>query len=116
MICLYFGGCANSPNATSTLTSEQKSQPPITQAEAKFLACPKALLEAGASAADCQCVENKLYELGQSPEALEVYGRSPKALFGDETGIRDIAIGLLRHDAIEHCGLFHPDHIVAKNL
>lgn len=84
--------------------------------EAKAEACPEALLEAGASPADCACIENNLYTLGQAPDAFTTDGQTPKAIFGGEEGTRKIAIGLLRHDAIEQCGLFDPDHIVAKNL
>lgn len=100
----------------TTVQKPQTSSAPITQSEAKAEACPESLLEAGASSQDCACIENELYELGQKPGVLDTESGSTHALFGRETGKRKIAIGLLRHDAIEHCGLFDPNHVVAKNL
>ena len=88
---------------------------PITQAEAKSEACPEALLEAGANVEDCSCIESRLFDIGQTPGVLNS-DKKPQAIFGGDAGRRKIAIGLLRHDAIEHCGLFDPNHIVAKNL
>ena len=100
----------------STPSDEIKTAEPISITEAKSEACPKSILEAGATPEDCLCIESELFALGQKPGALLIDGRRPKALFGDDSGIRKIAIGLLRHDAIENCGLFDPDHEVAKNL
>ena len=88
----------------------------LTRAEAKTAACPISVLEAGASPADCDCVENHLYEIGQKPGAIQYDETAPKSEIGTSSGRRDIAIGLLRLDAFEHCGLFEPDHAVSKNL
>lgn len=88
----------------------------VTKAEAKRLACPDSVLEAGASEADCSCVENKLYEIGQKSGALQYDPGAALDEVGDKTSKRDIAIGLLRLDAFEHCGLFEPGHIVSQNL
>lgn len=107
-------GCTTSPG--SHLAAGSDLTAPVTKAEAKSEACPAALLEAGASADDCHCIEDGLYTLGQVSGALSPNGDLPKAIFGDGSGKRKIAIGLLRHDAIEQCGLFDPDHTVAKNL
>lgn len=116
---LLLTACSTSANPSTTVSSDLID--PITKAaitleEAKSEACPKALLEAGASPKDCSCIENRLYDLGQKPGALSPNGQPPQALFGGESGRRKIAIGLLRHDAIEQCGLFDPNHVVAKNL
>ena len=117
MLCLSctltFIGCATPAKSPSTNKSDLTA--PVTRAEAKSEACPAALLEAGASAEDCRCIENRLFEIGQAPGVLNS-DKKPQALFGGDDGRRKIAIGLLRHDAIEQCGLFDPDHIVAKNL
>lgn len=88
----------------------------ISQAEAKRLACPESVLEAGASAKDCSCVEDKLYTIGQTPGAIKYDNAAPQSGFGGVQGARDIAIGILRLDAFEHCGMFDPDHPVSKNL
>ena len=70
-------------------------------------------------------MENKLFEIGQRPGAIQYdnapYGQTsgdsaPQAGFGGADGKREIAIGLLRLEAFEHCGFFDPDHIVSKNL
>ena len=110
---LALTGCATSAKSPSANSSDLTA--PVTRAEAKSEACPAALLEAGASAKDCRCIENRLFEIGQTPGVLNS-DKKPQALFGGDEGRRKIAIGLLRHDAIEQCGLFDPDHIVAKNL
>jgi len=107
-------GCASTAEKGLPHTSGMTA--PITQAEAKSEACPKSLLEAGASEKDCICVETELFKLGQVPGALSPEGQSPSAIFGGDAGRRKIAIGLLRHDAAQACGLFAPDHIVSKNL
>jgi len=94
----------------------------ITAAEAKSEACPASLLEAGASSADCGCVESALFTLGQTPGALTPTSNINRSLTpsaeaeADYDGRRKIAIGLLRLEAIEQCGLFDTDHIVSKNL
>lgn len=106
-------GCATAaetaPLAASDLTA------PISLKEAQAEACPAALLDAGASPEDCACIESRLFSLGQTPGVLQS-DKKPKAIFGGDAGRRKIAIGLLRHDAIEQCGLFDPEHVVAKNL
>ena len=76
-------------------------------------------------------MENKLFEIGQRPGAIQYdnapYGQTsphgqasgdtaPQTGFGGADGKREIAIGLLRLEAFEHCGFFDPDHIVSKNL
>ncbi len=106
-------GCATPRQSPSAKNPELTA--PVTRAEAKSEACPAALLEAGARAEDCRCIENRLFEIGQTPGVLNS-DKKPQALFGGDDGRRKIAIGLLRHDAIEQCGLFDPNHIVAKNL
>jgi len=88
----------------------------LTRAEAKATACPESLLEAGASVKDCRCIATKLYDLGGQSGAIQTDPDAEKSEIGTSSGRRDIAIGLLRVDAIEQCGLFDPDHIVAKNL
>lgn len=95
-----------SPSATDTLT----------RAEAKAAACPVSVLKAGASPGDCACVEDKLFEIGQKPGAIKYDPNAPQSEIGTSSGRRDIAIGLLRMEAFEHCGLFDPDHAVSKNL
>lgn len=104
LLCLT--GCATSPTPEGTLTRK----------EARAEACPQSVLEAGASPSDCYCVEEKLYALGQKPDALVEGETNTFRLYGDETGERKIAIGVLRLTAFEQCGLFEPDHPVAKNL
>ena len=88
----------------------------LTRAEAKASACPESLLEAGASPEDCRCIATKLYEIGSQPGAIRSDPNAEKSEIGTSSGRRDIAIGLLRMDAIAQCGLFDPNHIVAKNL
>jgi len=88
----------------------------LTRAEAKAAACPQSILEAGASAEDCSCIETKLYELGRMPGAIQSDPHAEKSQIGTSSGRRDIAIGMLRLDAFEQCGIFDPDHIVFKNL
>jgi len=114
LLCL--AACAT-PQATPAKTAEL-----ITLEEAKSEACPESLLEAGASPSDCECVETKLFLLGQVPGALKPVselndnvGPSPE-LDAGLAGKRKLAIGLLRVDAADYCGLFDPNHIVAKNL
>jgi len=109
-------GCSSLP-APETPTASNDADL-ITHAEAKAEACPIQVLEAGASPSDCQCVETKLFTLGQVSGALkaEEDTKSIQSLFNDPSGKRKIAIGLLRHDAMKQCGLFDPSHIVAKNL
>lgn len=103
--------CAVSPSTTPPEISDK-----ITAAEAKRLACPVNVLNAGASPEDCTCVKTKLFELGQKPGAITYENAAPSDKFGEAQGKRDIAIGILRLDAYEHCGLFDPSHAVAKNL
>lgn len=116
---LLLTACAVTPPPTQTAS---KTADLITKAEAKSEACPQSVLDAGASRADCLCVETKLYSLGQIPGALKPTTEindnvAPTAeLNAGDTGKRKIAIGLLRLDAFEQCGLFDPDHIVSKNL
>jgi len=88
----------------------------LTRAEAKAAACPVSVLEAGASPKDCTCVEENLFEIGQKPGAIQYDPNATLSEIGTSSGQRDIAIGLLRLDAFEQCGLFDPDHVVAKNL
>ena len=88
----------------------------ITLSEAKKLACPASVLNAGASPEDCACVESKLFELGQEPGAIRYDNAAPHRGFGGEDGKREIAIGILRLDAFEYCGFFDPQHIVSRNL
>ena len=94
----------------------------ITAAEAKREACPTSILDAGASASDCQCIENELFKLGQVPGALTPTSEindsiTPSADLAARTAAkRNIAIGILRIEAIEQCGLFDSDHKVSKNL
>lgn len=105
---ISLSACANQP-ALSKIDR-------VTKADAKRLACPVSVLDAGASEEDCSCVENRLYDIGQKPDALQY---DPSAALDDTSNNgskRDIAIGLLRLDAFEYCGLFDPDHIVSKNL
>ena len=117
--CVLFAACSTTAEPVIVAGPDSLSSnitAPITLAEAKSEACPAALLEAGANAKDCRCIETRLYDLGQIPGALSPNGDAPKAIFGDDGGRRKIAIALLRHDAIEQCGLFDPGHIVAQNL
>lgn len=105
----------------TALSACETTAPPVpsdtlTFPEAKAAACPVSVLEAGASPADCACVENRLYEIGQKPGAVQYDETAPKSEIGTSSGRRDIAIGLLRLDAFEYCGLFDPDHAVSKNL
>ena len=100
--------CATPP---ATSTSDK-----ISRLEAKQTACPESVLEAGASAQDCSCVEKRLYEIGQKPGAIKYDNAAPQEGLGGDIGKRDIAIGILRLDAFEYCGLFDPDHEVSKNL
>ena len=102
--------CANAPG-TAQAPSDK-----ITRAEAKRLACPSAIIEGGASPTDCTCVEKQLYKIGQKPGAIKYGSVASKAGIGGEQGKRDIAIGILRLEAFEHCGLFDPEHPVAKSL
>ena len=102
--------------ATPEPKTEPKSADTLTLAEAKKAACPESVLDAGASPQDCSCVEKRLYEIGKKPGAIKY---DPSAVLEQTAGAetkRDVAIGILRLDAFEHCGLFHPDHPVAKNL
>ncbi|MEP4050797.1 MAG: hypothetical protein ABJN22_00985 [Litorimonas sp.] len=105
---LALAGCANTASVAPTDR--------LTRAEAKSFACPISVLDAGASAEDCGCVETHLYEIGKKPGALEFDPTAPQSEIGTSSGRRDIAIGLLRMEAFEYCGLFDPDHIVSKNL
>lgn len=89
---------------------------PVTKAEAQRLACPDSVLEAGASEEDCGCVEKKLFEIGQKPGAIQYDPSAALDSTSETKSKRDIAIGILRLDAFEYCGLFDPDHIVSKNL
>lgn len=115
---LILSACAT----PSTTTSPDKIAELITLDEAKSEACPQSVLEAGASPEDCQCVETKLFLLGQVPGALKPVSEindniapTPE-LDAGTAGKRKIAIGLLRLDAFEQCGLFDPGHIVSQNL
>jgi len=100
--------CANLPISSKPGT--------LTRAEAKAEACPESVLEAGATPEDCLCVENKLFSLGQNPDALREHTSTTHKLFEDTADKRKIEIGLLRLSAFEQCGLFDEDHTVAKNL
>lgn len=102
--------------AACTSTSPPDVSDKITRLEAKQLACPKSVLDAGASRDDCSCVENKLFEIGQKPGAIQYDNSAIQTGIGDAQGKREIAIGILRLDAFEHCGLFDPNHIVSRNL
>ena len=117
--CLLLAACSTTTEPEIVAGADSPSSKilgPITLAEAQSEACPPALLEAGASPEDCSCVEASLFDLGQIPDALSATGEAPKAIFGGDEGRRKIAIALLRHDAIEQCGMFEPGHIVAQNL
>jgi len=98
----------------STVETVQSDR--LTRAEAKAAACPESLLEAGASPEDCRCIATKLYEIGSQPGAIQTDPNADKSEIGTSSGRRDIAIGMLRLDAFEQCGIFDPDHIVSKNL
>lgn len=102
--------------AACAIAPEASVSDKISQAEAKQLACPESVLEAGASPEDCMCVEKRLYEIGQKPGAIQYDNAAPHEDFGGNIGKREIAIGILRLDAFEHCGLFDPSHEVSKNL
>ncbi len=107
--------CAISLSACASSSALSKTEK-VTKAEAKRLACPVSVLEAGASEEDCSCVEKKLYEIGQRPGALQYDPSAALEGVSQVESKRDIAIGLLRLDAFEHCGLFDPNHTVSKNL
>ena len=98
------------------VTPQEAGSDTLTRAEAKAAACPVSILNAGASAEDCACVETRLYDIGRKPGAIQYDPATPKSEIGTSAGRRDIAIGLLRLEAFEHCGLFDPDHIVSQNL
>ena len=104
----FLAACASTSSASIT--------DKITSLEAKQLACPESVLNAGASPEDCSCVENKLYEIGQEPGAIQYDNAAPHSEFGGEKGRREIAIGILRLGVFEYCGLFDPEHTVSKNL
>ena len=110
MSLIMLTACVNVPGTV------QSPSDTITRAEAKRLACPPPIIEGGASPEDCTCVENHLYDIGQEPGAIKNDAVSSKAGVGGDQGKRDIAIGILRLDAFEHCGLFDPEHSVAKSL
>jgi len=112
---ILLSACAATPAPVKTAAL-------ITSAEAKSEACPTSILDAGASPTDCQCVEAQLFKLGQVPGALTPTSEinapvTPvPGLGAGDAGKRKIAIGLLRLDAFEACGLFNPDHRVSRNL
>jgi len=113
MTALTLSACAVTPNSSTPEIAKL-----ITLDEAKNEACPQSVLEAGASPSDCQCVETKLFLLGQVPGALKPVSEindniapTPE-LDAGTSGKRKIAIGILRVDAFEYCGLFDPDHAV----
>ena len=114
LIAFMLGACANLPAPQTAKL--------ITAAEAKSEACPTSILDAGASPADCDCIETKLFKLGQVPGALTPTSEinapvTPiSGLDTGDAGKRKIAIGILRIEAIEQCGLFDSNHIVSKNL
>jgi len=112
LISLIFTGFLTACTTTASPEISEK----ISRLEAKALACPSSILDAGASPEDCLCVENKLFEMGQEPGAIQYDNNSLQAGLGDTQGKREVAIGILRLDAFEHCGLFDPNHIVSKNL
>ena len=97
-------------------TDSPASPDTLTRAEAKTFACPDSVVEAGASPADCACVETRLYDIGRKPGAIQFDPAPAQSEIGTSTGRRDIAIGLLRLEAFEQCGLFEKDHPVSKNL
>lgn len=93
----------------------------ITAAEAKTHACPESVLEVGASDADCQCAEEKLFEIGQDGAALAELEAGMTELSGDAllTGIqppRVTAIEVIRIDAFDACGFFEEGHPVGEGL
>ena len=98
------------------VTPEPAAADTLTRAEAKAAACPVSVLEAGATPQDCACVEDQLFKIGQKPGAIQYDPDPPQSEIGTSAGRRDIAIGLLRLEAFETCGLFDPDHIVSRNL
>jgi len=93
----------------------------VTPAEAKTHACPQSVLEVGASPDDCQCAEDKLFELGQDGKALADLEAGMRELSGDAllTGIqtpRVTAIEIIRIDAFDACGFFEDGHVVGQGL
>ena len=111
-IALTLTACATAPQTDPSASDK------ITRAEAKRLACPARIIEVGASSQDCTCVENRLFDIGQKPGAIKYDSISPALeteIDGDQ-GKRDVAIGILRLDAFEYCGLLDPEHPVARNL
>jgi len=98
---ILLSACAATPAPVKTAAL-------ITSAEAKSEACPTSILDAGASPTDCQC-------LTPTSEINAPVTPVPGLGAGD-AGKRKIAIGLLRLDAFEACGLFNPDHRVSRNL
>ena len=110
------------PKTPSDLSYESYK---ITRQEVQDFACPKAImqtiLEAGASPKDCQCAQEKLWEMGQDGARLA-------ALEQDITVVeenpdlakiaprRDTAIGLLRVEAFKACGFFEDGHIIDAGL
>jgi len=93
----------------------------ITAEEAKIHACPQSVLEVGASPSDCQCAEDKLFEIGQDGQALADLETGMTELSGDEVlkGIetrRVTAIEVIRIDAFEACGFFEAGHPVGEGL
>lgn len=109
--------CANVPEAAAPEPVPAATDK-ITRAEAKRLACPSRIIEVGASPEDCACVENHLFDIGQKPGAIKYNSISPalRTEIENDQGKRDIAIGILRLDAFEFCGLLDPEHPVARNL
>ncbi len=106
--------------ATALAACASTTAPPstdrLTRAEAKSFACPESVLEAGANSADCNCVEERLYDIGRKPGAIQYDPAPRQSEIGTSAGRRDIAIGLLRLEAFEQCGLFDLGHPVSKNL
>ncbi len=106
-----FAGLSACASTAETVPTDR-----LIRGEAKAAACPDSVLEAGASPADCACVEKHLYEIASKPGAIKYDPDAPTSKIGTSAGRRDIAIGLLRLEAFEQCGLFDPDHFVSKNL
>ena len=102
--------------ACTTIPEADRTSKPITRAEAKRAACPVHILAAGASTEDCACVEGQLFDMGQTPGAIKYDNAALSSDLGGDKGRRDVAIGILRLDAFEVCGLFDPEHPVSKNL
>ena len=93
----------------------------ITREEAKTHACSQSVLEVGASPEDCQCAEDKLFELGQDGKALADLEAGMTELSGDPllTDIkppRVTAIEIIRIDAFDACGFFEDGHPVGQGL